>query len=164
MWYSATMVRQLAVVSLLVIGCGQKAAPAPAADGSLTTPYLAIGDVLANDKLDNLAELGAQVVQAAEGAKDQPGVDRIVTSAGRVAAQDIATARKAFEGMSMAMIDYLVANPDKRAGLTLVHCTMTFEGKGGYWVQREGEVMNPYEGAMMLHCGDKKTWDEAPKS
>jgi hypothetical protein len=60
--------------------------------------------------------------------------------------------------MSEGMLDYLAAHPDERVGLQVVHCPMTFEGEGARWVQREGKVMNPYEGAMMLHCGDVEPW------
>ena len=28
--------------------------------------------------------------------------------------------------------------------------------------QKTGEIVNPYHGMMMLHCGDKVTWDKAP--
>ena len=34
------------------------------------------------------------------------------------------------------------------------HCPMAQGGTGGYWIQREGTVANPYFGARMLECGD----------
>lgn len=136
-----------------------------AGDGTLLTPYLAIGDTLAADKLDQLPELGAQVIAAAESRQNEPGVDAIVQGAGRIGAQDIQTARTAYKKMSDGMLQYLAAHPEDRAGHQIVHCTMTFGGKGGVWVQKEGKIMNPYEGAMMLHCGDKLAWDaELPKT
>lgn len=139
-------------------GCG-KGADAPAkSDGTLLTPYLAIGESLAADNIDNLSTLGAQVVSAAEGKADQPGVADMIQGAGRIGAQDIATARTAFKKMSAGMITHLKAQPDQQDGKMIVHCTMTFGGKGGLWVQPAGKVMNPYEGAMMLHCGDKLEW------
>ena len=39
---------------------------------------------------------------------------------------------------------------------------MAFNNKGAYWVQRAGDITNPYHGMMMLHCGDKVAWDKAP--
>ena len=153
-------------LALALTGCKDEAAAASkAADGTLLSPYLAIGGTLAADKLDKLDKLGAEVVKASDGKAGAPGVDDLVQGAGRVGAQDIATARTAYKKMSAGMIEYLKANPDKRAGHMLVHCTMTFNGEGGLWVQTEGEVMNPYEGAMMLHCGDKLDWDaELPQT
>ena len=162
--YQTPMRAQVALFLLATaVGCDSKAADEPASDGTLLTPYLQIQSTLAEDKLDNLAELGAAVVTAAEGKADKPGVDKILQGAGRIAAQDIATARSAFKTMSEGMIEYAKADPDKQKGNMIVHCTMTFAGKGAAWVQKEGKVMNPYEGAMMLHCGDKLQWsDEIP--
>ena len=157
--------RALAVLLLAssVFGCDSQDGEKPATDGTLLTPYLQIQSTLAEDKLDNLAELGAAIVSAAEGKETEPGVDKILQGAGRIAAQDIATARAAFKTMSEGMIEHTKANAEAQQGTMLVHCTMTFAGKGGAWVQKEGKVMNPYEGAMMLHCGDKLQWsNEVP--
>jgi hypothetical protein len=152
----------LALFATTVLACDSKD-DKPATDGTLLTPYLQIQSTLAEDKLDNLAELGAAVVAASEGKTDKPGVAKIVQGAGRIAAQDIATARSAFKTMSEGMIEYAKADPAKQEGNMIVHCTMTFAGKGAAWVQKKGKVMNPYEGAMMLHCGDLLEWtDEIP--
>ena len=32
-------------------------------------------------------------------------------------------------------------------------CPMAFDFAGASWIQREGEIMNPYYGSGMLHCG-----------
>lgn len=153
----------LVLLATTALGCDSKDAEKAAADGTLLTPYLEIQSTLAEDKLDNLAELGAAVVAASEGKTDKPGVDKIVQGAGRIAAQDIATARSAFKTMSEGMIEYAKADTAKQDGNMIVHCTMTFAGKGAAWVQKKGKVMNPYEGAMMLHCGDVLGWsDEIP--
>jgi hypothetical protein len=156
----------LMVCTALLPACGGGEDQAKqAGDGTVLTPYLAIGDTLAADKLEQLSELGAQVIQAAEPKQSDPGVASIIQGAGRIGAQDIQTARTAYKKMSDGMIEYLAAHPDERAGHTIVHCPMTFGGKGGLWVQKEGKIMNPYEGAMMLHCGDKLGWDAAlPKT
>lgn len=155
----------LVVSAMLLSACGGENKVEKAGDGTLLTPYLAIGDTLAADKLDQLPELGAQVITAAESRHNEPGVDAIVQGASRIGAQDIQTARTAFKKMSDGIIQYLEAHPEDRAGHTIVHCTMTFGGKGGLWVQKEGKVMNPYEGAMMLHCGDKLDWGaDLPKT
>lgn len=125
----------------------------------MLSPYLAIGDALAHDQLDQLDQLGAQVIEAAKAKPGEPGADAIMKSAGHIGAQDIETARTAFKDMSAGMIEYLHAHPEQQADHIIVHCPMTFGGKGGLWVQKTGKVMNPYEGAKMLHCGDKLGWD-----
>lgn len=30
---------------------------------------------------------------------------------------------------------------------------MVFNNKGGYWLSTEEEILNPYYGDKMLHCG-----------
>lgn len=130
--------------------------------GPLIGPYIAMGDTLAADSLEQLPEQGAKLVQAATGMSGTAGVDAIMQGAGRVAAQDIATARQAYEKISEGVIAYLKANPEQRKGLMLIHCTMAFKNQGASWVQPEGKIRNPYEGSMMLRCGDKLGWDEAP--
>lgn len=129
-------------------------------DGTILTPYLAIGEVLADDRIDGVDKLGAQVVEAGQSRAGQPGVDEVLAAAGRIGSPDIATARLAYRKMSEGVIAWLVANPDARADLELVHCPMTFTNEGGYWVQRSGQIRNPYEGSMMLRCGAKIDWDD----
>ena len=146
------------LVLTLAGGC-KKGDPKTASDGTIMTPYLAIGDVLASDEVDNLSELAAAVLKGVEAQPDAPGADEISQGAGRVGAQDIATARSAFRTMSRGVIKYTKADAARQSGHSIVHCTMTFNGDGAAWVQKTGEVMNPYEGAMMLHCGDLVAWD-----
>ena len=142
-----------------VIACKPDAADS-APDGTILTPYLAIGEVLASDRIDGVDKLGAQVVEAGQTRAGQPGVDELLAAAGRIGSPDIATVRLAYRKMSEGVIAWLAQNPDARAGLVLVHCPMTFTNEGAYWVQREGTIANPYEGAMMLRCGAKIAWDD----
>ncbi len=128
----------------------------------MTTPYVAIQETLASDRIDGLAQLSARVVTAAEVAQAQPGVSEVIAGAGRVAVQDIDTARVAFSKMSLGLITYLKRHPQERGALEVVFCPMAFNNKGAYWVQKTGEIVNPYHGMMMLHCGDKVSWDLAP--
>ncbi len=174
--YAAGVVKHycLAIVSILVLACSgnQKAAPAkdssgqakqaPASTGSLVDQYLAIQTLLADDKVDDLPKLAAQVIAAAEPLQSQPGVDQITQGAGRAAAKDIATARAGFQKMSMGLIAYLKGNPELQKGYEVAFCPMAFNNKGAYWVQAKGELINPYHGKMMLHCGDHVPWDKAP--
>jgi len=144
-------------------GSGTGTPPAPASGKeALTTPYVAIQETLARDSIDGLSQLSARVVTAAEPVQDRQGIAEVVAGAGRVAVQDIDTARLAFSKMSMGLIAYLKVHPGERADLEVVFCPMAFNNKGAHWVQRSGEIVNPYHGMMMLHCGDKVAWDQAP--
>jgi Cu(I)/Ag(I) efflux system membrane fusion protein len=152
-------------VGSLAIALSAACSGGKADDGTLLSPYLAIGDALAADIPDPLPELGPRVTAAAESRKGQPGVDALVEGAGHIGTQDLEAARTAYAQMSQGMIEYLEAHPDEQTGHVIIHCPMTFGGKGGLWVQKQGKIMNPYEGARMLHCGDKLTWGAAlPKT
>jgi hypothetical protein len=159
--YASRMLRRLCTtIALACFGLAscKQGSTGDAADGTLVTPYLAIGDTLANDRTDDLDKLATLLVEASAGTKDSPGVAAIIEGAASVGTDDIGKARAAFERMSTGMITYLKADEAQQAGRMIVHCTMTFSGQGGAWVQAEGKVMNPYEGARMLHCGDKIAW------
>ena len=146
--------------SSLSSGACKSSRKANTADGTILTPYLAIGDTLADDEIEGIDRLGAQVVEAAQARTDEPGVGEILAAAGRLGASDIATARLAYRKMSEGVITYLDAHPKQREGLLLIHCPMAFTNEGGYWVQKAGEIENPYEGAMMLRCGAKIAWQD----
>jgi Cu(I)/Ag(I) efflux system membrane fusion protein len=154
-WFTAP----IAIAVALGSSCDKRDA-ATAHDGSLVTPYLAVGEGLAEDSVEGLGELGAQVIHAAAGKQDQPGVAELVRGASGVGAPDIQTARTAFKLMSEGMITAMKADPSQQSGHMIVHCTMTFGGEGATWVQKEGSIMNPYEGTRMLHCGDKVGWTD----
>jgi hypothetical protein len=156
-----TLSRRSWLSALLGLACASACESKPGtADGTLLSPYLAIGETLADDELDKLAILGAQIVTAAQSVAHQPGVSEMLAGAGRIGAADIATARLAYRKLSDGMIAWLAAHPEQRDGLMLVHCPMTFTNQGAYWVQRRGELRNPYEGAMMLRCGADIAWDD----
>lgn len=157
------MTKWISLIVLALGACsGSGTNTAPVGKEPMTAPYTAIQETLANDSIDELAKLSARVITAAEPVQDQAGVGDVIAGAGRVAAQDIDTARASFEKVSMGLIKYLKQHPAEREGLEVIHCTMAFNNKGAYWVQKSGEIINPYHGKMMLHCGDKVAWDKAP--
>lgn len=166
LWYARVMMRGLLFLSLALgsaCSSGTDVAAAPiAGKEAMATPYVAIQETLARDSIDSLAQLSARVVTAAEPVQGQAGVAEVIAGAGRVAVQDIDTARLAFNKMSMGLITYLKQHAEERADLEVVFCPMAFNNKGAHWVQKTGEIVNPYHGMMMLHCGDKVAWDKAP--
>ena len=68
----------------------------------------------------------------------------------------IEEARRGFRAVSHAMLRAAaVVRSDRTAGsLVHVHCSMV-PGGGGDWLQIGGDVLNPYWGEEMLHCGEK---------
>jgi membrane fusion protein, copper/silver efflux system len=70
--------------------------------------------------------------------------------------QDLAGARKDFKPISHAIVT--LASQVRREGaqnsFTHFYCPMVEDG-GGDWLQSGGELLNPYFGSEMLHCGEK---------
>ena len=44
----------------------------------------------------------------------------------------------------------------EKSALYLEYCPMAFDNKGAYWISDSKEIMNPYFGDAMLHCGEVK--------
>jgi hypothetical protein len=68
-------------------------------------------------------------------------------------AKDIAGQREHFKTLSEKV--YEIAQKNKLSENTLYRqfCPMAFGGEGGYWLSSNEEIMNPYFGDRMLHCG-----------
>ncbi len=140
---------------------GQATRTAADFDG-LPGAYLTVQDKLAHDDIDGLDRDAAALVKEVEKLAGEPGAEAMLIGAGRVGAKDIDTARTAFRNLSLGLLEYMKAHPEAREGLIVIHCPMTFEGEGAPWVQPDGPVMNPYEGSMMLHCGNRVDWTWSP--
>lgn len=66
---------------------------------------------------------------------------------------DIEKQRKAFEKLSKAMYVEVKENGLKGKILYKQYCPMAFNNEGAFWLSSEEEIMNPYFGDKMLHCG-----------
>lgn len=69
--------------------------------------------------------------------------------------ENIEAQRKAFFKLSEYM-EELVSENIKAGTLYKQYCPMAFEGEGGFWLSEDKEIMNPYFGDKMLHCGSIK--------
>ncbi len=65
------------------------------------------------------------------------------------------TAREAFRSLSQALLRAAVVARGPKTAEALAHyyCPMV-PGNGGDWMQSGGELINPYWGSEMLHCGE----------
>ena len=107
--HAVRLATALVLAMPLLLGCRSDAERiAEASDGTLLSPYLAIGEVLAEDSVAGLPELAAKVVEASESRADERGVEAMLGAAGRIASPDIATARLMYGKMSEGMIAWLV--------------------------------------------------------
>jgi len=74
-----------------------------------------------------------------------------------VEAKEIDAARKAFEPVSNFLIAVVEANGlPENVELMRAHCPMAFDWKGADWLQKPGDLRNPYFGAQMLECGEER--------
>ncbi len=129
--------------------------------------YLAVQRALAQDDLTNAhnhAQHFLQRVVAVNVTGEAPAVQTTITAdctrlklslAALAKAATLMAARQQFDEVSRALIGMLTTYA-VRPPVTLyrVHCPMAFDGRGADWLQAEEQVMNPYFGAAMLHCGD----------
>ena len=106
--------------------------------------YVTAQEALANDDLGG----ATRAFQAMAGEGDlQVGkmAEELAASA------DLDSARTKFKQLSEEF-----ASMDLPEGFVVAHCPMADEGKGADWVQKEGDVANPYFGSSMRDCGTIK--------
>lgn len=62
--------------------------------------------------------------------------------------------RPHFEALSKQVIAAVKADPSLVEGEAYrMNCPMVYSDRGADWLQNNAELVNPYYGAMMLHCG-----------
>lgn len=132
--------------------------------------YVRTGDALAADDLDS-AKSGVQgLATALKGVdtklltdqhahmawmKEAENIKTIGTSL--LQAEDITTMREQFEplsGVIQALAMSFGFGPEQP--VYLLHCPMAFNNKGASWLQKDDQTRNPYFGATMLKCADRK--------
>jgi Cu(I)/Ag(I) efflux system membrane fusion protein len=143
----------------------------------LLTAYFKLEQALAGDQLER-ARTAAATLRAAAGADSGVAFTRtidpewsqivawVTTESEAIAkARDIATARRHFEPLSVALIRSVrtFGAPGETA-LHVYHCPMAFDDRGADWLQDKSGLLNPYFGAEMLTCGVLKETLQPPNS
>lgn len=135
--------------------------------------YLPIGERLASDRADGLAEPARELVGALDrvvGAtipEDEnfwhthtEAADARAAALELASTTDLAAARETFAELSLALDKLFRATgvpPGLEEEVQSLHCPMFMEDKGGaIWLQAAGPVRNPFFGAMMLECFDQR--------
>jgi Cu(I)/Ag(I) efflux system membrane fusion protein len=68
--------------------------------------------------------------------------------------KDIKSARKTFEPFSNTVANFVIAQPAKNRQAKVFQCPMSPVLGVGRWIQKDKtELLNPFFGAEMLHCG-----------
>ncbi len=128
----------------------------------MLTAYYEVKNALATDKKDVAIEkvkiLSAKV--DAVNHKNLPAEEHKIfmeqaaiiksKSAQLAGSKDIKTQRKAFEGISYAMIKTLKGLKFNTQTVYIQHCPMAKAS----WLNEKENIENPYYGSMMFDCGD----------
>ena len=152
-----TWVAGLAV--LLVVTAAQATThPKKTVAESLVELYVPMQEALAGDSVAGVREQVAKIGAAAAaiaGAKGEPAlsaaVEVVATAARGMTATDIEGLRGQFKPLSRGLA--LLVEKQAVAGRGIYYCPMV----DAYWIQKSGEVRNPYFGKQMLTCGELVT-------
>jgi membrane fusion protein, copper/silver efflux system len=129
----------------------------------LYTAYFEVQQALASDqkpsaavsqKLHNVAKEVAAHAEIPNDARVLAG--QVASASGHLHHMDLDGARKAFKPISRAVITLATQarSADAKSSFTHFFCSMV-PGGGGDWIQANDELLNPYFGSKMLHCGEK---------
>ena len=66
---------------------------------------------------------------------------------------DVEVQRTALSGVTQSVYEITKAFKPNAQKVYYQFCPMAFDDKGGYWLNEEEKVYNPYFGDKMLHCG-----------
>jgi Cu(I)/Ag(I) efflux system membrane fusion protein len=120
--------------------------------GEIVTAYYAIWETLAGDKMTGIPERAAEIVAAAGNESIRKSAEPLRHAHHK---NNIEETRKDFHALSDVLILYVAS---QKAGIEdlplLAYCPM----KDASWLQDGGELLNPYYGSKMLHCGKFQTW------
>lgn len=119
--------------------------------------YLDVQRALADDRLDGVAEKFERMRSALAGvaASGDQNLAAAAAAAARAvppAGDDLEAVRQGFQALSTAMIslaEIRTPGPQVAERLRIAHCPM----KKASWLQEAEEVLNPFYGSRMLHCG-----------
>lgn len=112
--------------------------------------YVAIQEALASDSVEG-AQQAASALRKQAAKVQNASLAKVMSSA----AMDIETstsleeARAAFKDLSKPVVAWV--QKSKPSGFEVGYCAMA----GSKWVQKAGDVANPYMGKKMLRCGEK---------
>ncbi|MCO5143950.1 MAG: DUF3347 domain-containing protein [Oligoflexia bacterium] len=119
--------------------------------GDLLPKYVSIQEALAKDDLP-LAQKNAKAltseIKKVKGNELQ-GLKKSLSLFQKT--KTITEAREEFKKISLPFVNFIESH--KESDFDLVYCPMA----GAKWVQKHGEISNPYFGKKMLNCGEKSS-------
>ena len=141
------------IVALTGLACNRPATSAATGGTEMSRavidPYLEIGTALAADRMDGVTANAGEIATAAS-ALGALALTIDTAAVQLTAAADLADARARFGVLSEAIDAYMtnqhLTGPD---GVRVAVCPMVLKP----WLQKDGELRNPYYGSQMLTCG-----------
>lgn len=124
---------------------------------SVLERYYLIQQTLASDQVQGVSENAVLLISSSKDLKDKKLSKEINKRAQKLAASvsgpsaqgSISKIRENFKELSKPIAAWVKKH--KPAGWSVLHCPMA----GASWVQKEGDIQNPYYGKEMLSCGAK---------
>ncbi len=117
--------------------------------------YLKIKEALVASDAGAASKAASAMLKNIKGIDGGKSLETFRSNIEKVAnSKDIAEQRKVFSALSDPIVNLAKAHS---TGLTLYKqfCPMALDG-GAYWLSEKEEIMNPYYGDRMLHCGSVK--------
>ncbi len=117
---------------------------------SLAEPYLKIQDNLSKDTIEGLSAAATELAKRASKMHADDSLGNEIKEAAEHLSKsgDIKSARTHFKKLSQLMVRW--QSTAKPKGVKVAYCSMA----KGSWLQKEGEIANPYYGSKMLKCGE----------
>jgi hypothetical protein len=142
-----------AFLALLLAATVVAADTPKSAAGTLVDLYVPVQEALAGDSVaavkEQAAKIAAEAGAAIKAGGDRTSLEAVAAAAKGMTAADIETLREQFRPLSMALAK--MVEKEAVAGHGIYYCPMA----DAYWVQKSGEVANPYYGKFMLRCGEQ---------
>lgn len=131
----------------LIVGLSSVALAKGSSLKDILPAYASIQEALS---IDNLALAQEKARELKKQTQNNMGLKDINSSLNLfLKTKSIADARKEFKKLSAPFVKWMESS--KEPGFEVVYCPMA----GAKWVQRQGDINNPYFGREMLHCGEK---------
>ncbi|MEO8274829.1 MAG: hypothetical protein ABI639_01335 [Thermoanaerobaculia bacterium] len=123
----------------------------------LVSEATTIQTTLAADSIEKVAELAAGIAQETGSylnhttGKEKADYAAIAVAAKGMTGSDLKTLREQFKPLALVLSKLVAENP--QTGVGIYYCPMA----DAYWLQKTGEVKNPFFGSKMLACGEPVT-------
>ena len=133
----------LIAVLILAASCSVGEQVQASIDSAFLNHYITAQEALAADDFEAAK---AALDQIAGSGTDEEDLRTLASKAAR--AEDSEKMRTAFKPLSEQAVQHSLPQ-----GMVVAFCPMADDNEGARWIQKDGDVANPYFGEEMLTCG-----------